>query len=104
MGLPVIRAADKDMAQKADEVALQLGHKFVEGCLAGVPGGGFCMPQANGKPPNPAPKAPQPQPPPAFTPPVQQTPLLTPGGPGYVPHLPNTVPTVENVEDIDPKS
>lgn len=91
VGLPVAMPADKEKAKKADEVALQLGHKFVEGCLAGVPGGGFCMPGAAPKPPVPA--APE-----AASGPVAATPGCAPV------NLPNMVPTVENVENLDPET
>lgn len=114
VGLPVAMPADKEKAKKADEVALQLGHKFVEGCLAGVPGGGFCMPGAAPKPSIPAaPKAAAASTPPALaTPPAmpspaaqQAAPRLVVATPGCAPvHLPNTVPTVENVESIDPET
>jgi len=92
-GLPVKSLADKHEAKLADEVAVNLGTKFVEGCLAGVPGGGFFLPTNQPPKPPPLPQA-QPQ--------NQQ------GSGGtqkaYVPpHLPNTVPTIENVENIDPK-
>jgi len=105
-GMPIQHGpTDRAEAKKADEVAVKLGTKFVEGCLAGVPGGGFCMPQPVKNPP---PKAPQPQqaaPPQAKAAPAPAPqPQATSAG-GYVPpHLPNTVPTIENVENIDPKT
>jgi len=95
-GLPVKCAADSRGAKLADEVAVNLGTKFVEGCLAGVPGGGFFLP--TNQPPKPPPHA--------------QTQLKVQnqqesGGAAqkaYIPpHLPNTVPTIEDVENIDPK-
>jgi rhodanese-related sulfurtransferase len=107
-GLPVAKLADKEVSQKADKVAIQLGTKFVEGCLAGVPGGGFCMPTPPAqKPVDTTPKA-SPAPAPAVT--TTRTLLAVqaaerPAACGHQPTiLPNTVPTVENVEHIDPKT
>merc|ERR1712008_302490 len=54
-GLPVKSLADTHGAKLADEVAVNLGTKFVEGCLAGVPGGGFFLP--TNQPSKPPPQA-----------------------------------------------
>lgn len=101
-GLPVRNPADGESAKAADDVAVKLGTKFVEGCLAGVPGGGFCMPPGGGGRPAAAPTAeaaPQPRQQ------SQQSQHQAGGGQrAYVPpHLPNTVPLIENVENIDPR-
>jgi len=95
-GLPVKSLADTHGAKLADEVAVNLGTKFVEGCLAGVPGGGFFLP--TNQPSKPPPQA-QSQ--------VHAQHQQGSGGatqkPYIPPHLPNTVPTIENVENIDPQ-
>jgi len=103
MGLPVQNPADGENAKAADEVAVNLGTKFVEGCLAGVPGGGFCMPTSQPAKPQPAAQAPQQ---PVAQPLVPQQRQAAGGGQrSYVPpHLPNTVPVIENVETLDPRA
>eukprot|EP00927_Polykrikos_kofoidii_P006975 TRINITY_DN12840_c0_g1_i5.p1 TRINITY_DN12840_c0_g1~~TRINITY_DN12840_c0_g1_i5.p1 ORF type:complete len:719 (+),score=55.72 TRINITY_DN12840_c0_g1_i5:147-2159(+) len=51
-GLPVVSAAHGAEAEAADKVAMRLGTQFVDGCITGVPGGGFCAPKKSiGQPP-----------------------------------------------------
>jgi len=89
-GLPVQSLAKGAEAKAADDVAMRLGTKFVDNCVTEVPGGGFC-PQQNNEisPIKPAPQAR-----------VDQQPQNT-SMPTYIPHI---VPTIENVENIDPKT
>lgn len=91
-GLPVKCLAQGQAARDADEVALNLGVNFVNGCLKGIPGGGFCMPT----PDKTAVMASQVQhadPRPVTNPATANT---------QAPSIPNAVPTIENVENIDP--
>merc|ERR1712232_1336680 len=110
-GLPVAQAAAAQQARAADQAAIKLGTQFVEGCLAGVPGGGFCLPTAAASGAGPVTvvhtvaKTAMPQV--VISAPVQQVPAPAPEAAqttAYVPpHLPNTVPTIENVENIEPQ-
>jgi len=85
--LPVQSLAEGEAAKKADEVALKLGTTFVDGCLAGVPGGGFCMPGSA-----PAMAA-------VSRPARTQTSFVPSPLPSQVQ---SAVPVVEDVETIDP--
>jgi len=107
------RGAD---AKAADKVAMKLGTQFAHDCVQGVPGGGFCMPSSSKKgeikaaAPQPAKFAPQPlqsQPvvqaaPPQPTRQAQQSPANMMDI--AMPVIAHTVPTIENVENIDPKT
>jgi len=103
VGLPVRNPADGEGARAADDVAVKLGTKFVEGCLAGVPGGGFCMPPG-GKAREAAAQPPAPATPEAPATPARQPAVQPQQKPYAPPHLPNTVPLIENVENIDPRT
>eukprot|EP00930_Biecheleria_cincta_P057880 TRINITY_DN43750_c0_g1_i1.p1 TRINITY_DN43750_c0_g1~~TRINITY_DN43750_c0_g1_i1.p1 ORF type:complete len:962 (+),score=158.70 TRINITY_DN43750_c0_g1_i1:75-2960(+) len=82
-GLPVQSLAEGEAARKADEVAVKLGTNFVQGCLAGVPGGGFCLPGT----------VPQQQ--------QGQAQAAAANAPAAA-SIPCAVPVVEDVENIDP--
>jgi len=103
MGLPVQNPADAQKAKAADEVAVNLGNRFIEGCLAGVPGGGFRLPSAT-TPGSTAPPVtngalPQQQ----QEQPRKQAAVANGAPRAYEPpKLPNTVPTVEGIESFDP--
>eukprot|EP00931_Biecheleriopsis_adriatica_P091565 TRINITY_DN65449_c0_g1_i1.p1 TRINITY_DN65449_c0_g1~~TRINITY_DN65449_c0_g1_i1.p1 ORF type:complete len:951 (-),score=180.77 TRINITY_DN65449_c0_g1_i1:64-2916(-) len=90
-GLPVQSLAEGEAAKKADEMAVKLGTNFVDGCLAGIPGGGFCMPGATY---------------PSQTASTQGTSLgsraASTAAENALPQIPNAVPVVEDVENMDP--
>jgi len=85
--LPVLSLAEGEAARKADEVAVKLGTNFVQGCLAGVPGGGFCMPGT-------VPQQKQQQ--------QQKGKAQAAANGSAAISIPSAVPTVEDVENIDP--
>eukprot|EP00929_Paragymnodinium_shiwhaense_P031424 TRINITY_DN17607_c0_g1_i2.p1 TRINITY_DN17607_c0_g1~~TRINITY_DN17607_c0_g1_i2.p1 ORF type:complete len:1006 (+),score=217.19 TRINITY_DN17607_c0_g1_i2:93-3110(+) len=118
-GLPVLNAAKGADARAADKVAMKLGTQFIDGCITGVPGGGFHVPTeaqrkraAAEQAAFVATKQPQPQvaqapmqAAPAFSmPPVASGITHQQSGPGYTTVIHNVVPTSENVENIDPKT
>ena len=82
---------------------MNLGNRFIEGCLAGVPGGGFWLPSAT-TPGSTAPPVtngalPQQQ----QEQPRKQAAVANGATRAYEPpQLPNTVPVVEGVESLDP--
>jgi len=101
VGLPVQSLATGEHAKAADEVAKHLGTQFVHGCLEGIPGGGFCMPGANSKTPTRQPTSQQ------TSKTVQSNANSVTNGNShqvYHPQVPGAVPTIENVENFDPKT
>eukprot|EP00928_Gymnodinium_smaydae_P021168 TRINITY_DN18239_c0_g7_i1.p1 TRINITY_DN18239_c0_g7~~TRINITY_DN18239_c0_g7_i1.p1 ORF type:complete len:956 (+),score=155.58 TRINITY_DN18239_c0_g7_i1:89-2956(+) len=108
-GLPVKSLARGEDARAADKVAMNLGTKFVDGCVTGVPGGGFCMPTAQTDDkatgvttratPTPAPKQAMPQP---MLQAIQQG--TAQAVPQPMPQVPHVIATADNVENLDPKS
>lgn len=109
LGLPVSSLARGKDAKAADEVALRLGTRFVDGCITNVPGGGFCLPprkvvsgdQARRhEPASPLPR----QVAVGGSTGTSVSTTTSPVPAATLPYAPHVVPTIENVENIDPKT